>query len=70
MASSFKQVKRLMITAESMESMESNKIVSYNALSQVLDGVMIKGNLSSYIDYKIEYLGSLSIYSQLKSLCD
>lgn len=50
MTSSSKQVERLMITTEPMESMESDKIVSYNVLSQVPDGVMIKGDLSSYID--------------------
>lgn len=44
--------------------------MSYNALSQVPNGVIVKGDLSSYIDYKIEDLGSLSIYSQLKTLCD
>lgn len=59
MASLSKQSERLMITGEPMESMESDKIVSYIAFSQVPDGVMIKGDLSIYIDYKIEYLGSL-----------
>lgn len=59
-----------MITSEPMEVEESKQIVSYNALSQVPSGVIVRGDLSSYIDCKIEDLGSLSIYSQLKSLCD
>lgn len=70
MASSSKQVERLMITLEPMEVVELERIVSYNALSQVPDGVIVKGDLSSYLNCKIEDLGSLSIYSQLKFLCD
>lgn len=62
--------KSLFITAEATESMESNKIDLYNTLSQVPQGVLIKGDLSNYIDCKIEDLGPLAIYSQLKSLCD
>lgn len=69
MMSSSAQAERLMITAEAMDSIESDKIESYNSLSQVLDGFIIKGDLSIYIDYKIQDRGSLSIYSQLKSLC-
>lgn len=59
-----------MILSELMEVVESKRIESYNALSQVPDDVILKGDLSSYIDCQIEDLGSLSIYSQLKSLCD
>lgn len=59
-----------MITSEPMEVVEAEQIVSYNALSQVPSGVLIKGDLSSYIDCKIEDLGSLYIYTQLKSLYD
>lgn len=59
-----------MITSKPMEVVEAEQIVSYNALSQVPSGVIVKGDLSSYIDCKIEDLGSLSIYTQLKSLCD
>lgn len=70
MASSSKQVERLMITSEPMEVVELERIVSYNALSQVPDGVIVKGDLSGSIDCKIGDLGSLSIYSLLKSLCD
>lgn len=59
-----------MIVAQAMEFMGSDKIESYNTLPQVPNGVFIKGDLSSYIDCKIEDLGSLAIYSRLKSLCD
>lgn len=70
MASSSTPAERLFITAKAMESMESDKIESYNALSQVLDAIFIKGYLTSYINCKIEDLGSLAIYLQLKSLCN
>lgn len=59
-----------MITSKPMEVVEVEHIVSYNSLSQVPSGVIVKGDLSSYIDCKIEDLGSLTIYSQLKSLCN
>lgn len=69
MTSSSKPVEKLLITSEPMEVVKLEQIVSYNALSQVPSGIVVKGDLSSNIDYKIEDLGSLSIYSQLKSLC-
>lgn len=67
---SSKLVGRLMVMSEPMEAVKADKIVCYNALSQVPSGVFVKGDLSSYIDFKIEDLGSLSIYTQLKSVCD
>lgn len=70
MASTSKSVERLMITIEPEEALKEDEIMSYNAFSQVLSGVVVKGDLSSYIDCKIEYLGNLHIYTQLKSLCD
>lgn len=63
MASTSKSVERLMITSEPMEAQKADKIVSYNALSQVPSGVLVKGDSSSYIDYKLEDLGSLYIYT-------
>lgn len=53
-----------------MEVVKAERIVSYNALSQISIGVIVKGDLSNYIDCKIEDLGTLSIYSQLKSICN
>lgn len=63
MTSSSTTSKSLFITSEAIESLESDKIESYNALSQVPQGVLVKGDLSSYIDFKIEDLGSLAINS-------
>lgn len=62
-ASSSTPTKNLFIIAEAIESMGMDKIESNGALSQVPQGVLIKGDLSSYIDCKIEDLGSLEIYS-------
>lgn len=59
-----------MITAELEEALKTDEIMSYNALSQVSSGVVVKGDLSSYIDCKVGDLGTLHIYTQLKSLCD
>lgn len=42
----------------------------YNALSQVLAGVIVEEGIFDYIDYKIEDLGSLAIHSQLDLFCD
>lgn len=58
------------ITTEAMDSMGTDKIESYNALSQVPQDVLIKDDFSSYIDCKIEDLRSLALYSQLKSPCN
>lgn len=52
-----------MITAKLEESLKVDQIMSYNALLQVPSGVVVKGDLSSYIDYKIEDLGTLHIYT-------
>lgn len=70
MTSSSTPIESLLITTKAMESMETDKIESFNALSQVPQGVLIKGDLTSYVDCEIEDLESLAIYSQLKSLCD
>lgn len=70
MTSSSKSVERLILTIEPKEALKADEIMSYNALSQVPSGVVVKGDLSSYIDCKIEDLGTLHIYNRLKSLCD
>lgn len=43
--------------------------MKYNALSQIPVGVIVKGDISGYIDYKLEDLGSLAIHSQLSLFC-
>lgn len=48
MLSSSKQVERLTITSEPMEVVESEQIVFYNALYQVPNSAIVKGDLSSY----------------------
>lgn len=43
--------------------------MKYNALSQIPAGVIVKGDVSGYIDCQLEDLGSLVIHSQLSLFC-
>lgn len=43
--------------------------VKYNAISQIPVGVIVEDDISGYIDYKLEDLGSLVIHSQLGLFC-
>lgn len=57
----------------SSTSIESESFIQrkskYNALSQILDGVIVEEEISDYIDCKIEDLGSLAIHIQLGLFC-